>query len=423
MKLPLRPWADSRLWATVRPWVIVAFIVLVLLVTTAYLAWFGLEDLMHALDFPGRITGAVLFVASVITFVGALAVLDYALRGCFPHSGLVALIGAVAAFVTNAMLTLEVFRDGDSTAYQVLWGLLTVASALAAFLLWRTRVDIPAPKRVAAAVIVSSVLAVTNFGYQHLYQPYQRGGRPLITLSVGQAMLSQDRKRFAVPVDIRLENHSEMGFYVVGAEFHAMGVRVPPATKDRLRLQWRADAGQRREFRERSPLTRREVHEPGELVMAQPWMDPGDWIEASDSLVTRTVVQLPVKTPYDHLALYATASFGRKDRLGLDHFESLSYSWNGGKVPHWAKEKDIDSVIYRGRVHENNALDEHTRDPRYLSVYWRFGTHGADVTYTVARLGEEDRLTSPRRVVGRYGIVDAGSGPIEQTLWDIKNRR
>ncbi|MFE5214056.1 MULTISPECIES: hypothetical protein [unclassified Streptomyces] len=401
---------------------IVAFIALVLLVTTAYLAWFGLDDAMNALDFPGRITGAVLSAAAIITFLGTLAVLDYAFRGCLPHSGMVALIATVAAFVTNAMLTAEVFRDGDSTPFQVLWSVLTAASACAAFLVWRTRVEIPAPKRVAAAVVVSSVLAVANFGYQHLYQPYQRGGRPLITISVGQAMLSQDRTKFAVPVDIKLENHSEVGFYVLAAEFHAMGERVQPAREDRLRLQWRADAQQQREFRERSPLTRKETHEPGEMVMAQPWMDPGDWIEASDSLATRIVVQLPVKTYYDHLAFYATASFGRKDRLGLDHFDKRSFSWSDSKMPDWANGKDIDAVCYRGRVHENNALDEHTRDPRYLYVYWQFGTHGAGVSYTVARLGEEARKTNPRKMVSRYGILEAGSGPIEQTLWEIKSQ-
>ncbi|MFF7970270.1 hypothetical protein [Streptomyces sp. NPDC007905] len=405
---------------------IVTLIVLVLLLTAAHLALFGLDDFMHALAFSGRITGALLVVASITTFLGAAAVLDYAFGGCFPHSGLVALIGTVAALVTNAMLTLEAARDGDSTYWTVGWGLLTVASAWAVYAVWRTSVQVPAPKRVAAAVIVSTAVALGNFGYQHLYQPYQRGGRPLITLNVGKAMVSQDRKTFAVPVDIKIENHNDVGFYVLGAEFHAMGERVPLTAKDRLRMQWRTDAQQQREFRERSPLARREVHAPGQMVMAQPWMDAGDWLEASDSFVTRTVVQLPLNTQYDRLAFYATASFGRKDRLGLDHFELPRYSWRDGKAPEWAKPDDVDCVIYRSRVHENNAIDNHTRDPRYLSVYWRFSAHGAGVTYTVARKGEENLQLDPdhtHEMLSRYGIVDAGAGPIEQTLWDIKRQR
>ncbi|MET8586607.1 hypothetical protein ABZX39_37970 [Streptomyces collinus] len=403
-----------------------ASIVLVLMVTTFYLVWFGLGDFMEALAFSGRITGAVLVAVGIGTFLGALAVFDYQFTRCFPNSGLVALIGTVAAFVTNLMLALAVIQDGDSTMYKVLWSLLTAGSAWAAVMVWRTRVEIPAPKRVAAAVVVPSVLALANFGYQHLYQPFQHGARPLITITTGKAMVSQDRKRFAVPVEIKLENHSDVGFYVLGAEFHAMGEKVPLSPKDRLQNQWRSDSERHRPFRERSALSRREIHDEGQLVKAEPWLDPGDWIEANDSFCMRTVVQLPMNTKYDDLAFYATASFGRKDRLALDHFNSAGYSWKKGKAPSWAKSDGSDTVIFRARVHENNAIDRHTRDHRYMTVYWQFGQHGAGVLPTVTRRGEEGRTGSDaelNEVVSRYGIVDADAGPMEQTLWEIKGRR
>ncbi|MFE5686906.1 hypothetical protein [Streptomyces sp. NPDC056512] len=403
----------------------VVLILLVLLLTALVLGWFGIDDLSTALTYTGRITGAILILVSVTTLLGAAAVVDHWFRNSFPYSGMVALIGTVAALLTNSMLLLGSFNDGDSTAYRVLWGLLTAGSAWAVFAVWRTSVLIPAPKRVAAALIVSSALAMANFGYQHLYQPYQRGARPLISIIVGKPVPSQDRKKFAVPVDIKLENRSDVGFYVLGAEFHAMGQRVPLTAEDRPRQQWRSDAAQQREFRERSPLSRREIHQPGQLVTAQPWMDAGDWIEARDAFVTRTIVQLPIDTPYDHLAFYATASFARKDRIRLEHVDSVRYSWRGGKVPQWMKANhDVDSIIYHSRVHESNAIDEHTRDPRYATVYWRFGTHGAGVTLAITRKGEEDRvLPGAEALVSRYGIIDAGTGPIERTLWDIKSQR
>ncbi|MFI1766267.1 hypothetical protein ACH41H_30030 [Streptomyces sp. NPDC020800] len=403
-----------------------ALVVLTLVLTAAQAIWLGVFDFIGALTFTGRITGAVLILASFTTLLGAAATLDHWFRNCFAYSGLVALIGAVAALVTNGMLLAETWRDGDSVSYPVRWGLLTAGSLWAVFALWRRSVTIPAPKRVAAAVLVSSGLALANFGYQHLYQPFQRGARPLITIDVGKPMLSQDRKRFAFPVDIKLENHSDVGFYVFGAEFHAMGERVPPAQKDRLRTQWRTDVRQQREFRERSPLSRQEVHQPGQLVLAQPWMDPGDWIEANDSFVTRTVVQLPIGTPYDQLAFYATAEFGRKDRVGLEHFDKTTYSWSGGKAPKWAAKENVDCAIYHARVHESNAIDEHTRDPRYITIYWQFGMHGAGVIDTITRRDEADQVHSDaenRDARSRYGLVDAGAGPVEQTLWDIKSRR
>ncbi|MFJ6723254.1 hypothetical protein, partial [Streptomyces sp. NPDC091259] len=353
-------------------------ILLVLLLTAAYLGRFGIEDLSEALTFVGRITGAGLVVASATALLGGAAVMDHWFRKSFPYSGTVALVGTVAALLTNTMLLFEIL-NGDSPYYKVLSGLLTAGSAWAVFTVWRTLTVIPAPKRVATAVIVSTVFAIANFGYQNLYQPYRHGAKPVIKLVMGPPALSTDRKSFAVPVDITLENHSDVGFYVMGAEFHAMGEKVPVSRHDRLRQEWRVDAERWKGYQERSPLSRREIHQPGELLAAQPWMVPGGWIEASDSFAMRTLVQLPIDTPYDQVAFYATASLARKDRLRLDAVRFDRYSWNGGEVPLWVKEqKDFDSLIYSGRVHENNSISERTMDPRFVDIYWRFGTRGAD---------------------------------------------
>ncbi|MER7467090.1 hypothetical protein [Streptomyces sp. NPDC097981] len=402
-------------------------ILLLLLLTAAYLGRFGIEDLSEALTFMGRIAGAGLVVASVTAVLGGAGVMDHWFWKSFPYSGLVALAGTVMALLTNSMLLLEVLT-GDSSYYKALSGLLTAGSAWAVFAVWRTSVEIPAPKRVATAFIASSVFAIANFGYQNLYQPYQHGARPVIKLVMRDPELSTDRKSFALPVDITLENHSDVGFYIMGAEFHAMGQRVPVSTYDRLRQQWRDDVEQWTKSQEKSPLSRREVHQPGELVAAQPWMTPGHWIEASDSFAIRTVVQLPIDTPYDQVAFYATASFARKDRLGLDSVKFTKYSWSGGEVPKWMKrnQKDFDSLIYRGRVHENNSINERTMEPRFVDVYWNFGTKGASVSASITRKGEEDRVPSDaksREVRDRYGLVDVVTGPIQQSLWDIKSRR
>ena len=399
--------------------VAVVVIVVVFLLTTLLLGWFGVEDLEKALTFPGRITGAVLIVVALTTLLGAAAVVDHWFWNSFAYSGLVALIGASAAFLTNAMLLVETCKNGESRFWPTVLGVLTAGSAWAVFVVWRTSVVIPAPKRLAAALIVSSAIAVANFGYQSLYEPSQRTAKPLIKLTMGTPVLSQDRKAFAVPVDISLENHSDVGFYVLGTEIHAMGERVTLSAKDRLRQQWRADAEQWNNFQEKNPLSRREVHQPGELVAAQPVMPYGEWIEENDSYTTRVVVQMPINTPYDRVAFYASASFARKDRLGLGpalRFEG--YSWGGGHVPRWMKSPDLDSVVYRGRVHENNAIDEYTRETRYVSVYWSFGTHGASVSTVIARNGEDK--TAPSDSGSRYGLVDSETGPIERTLWDIK---
>ncbi|MGP3737338.1 hypothetical protein ACTWJ9_29855 [Streptomyces sp. GDS52] len=403
-----------------------ALILLVLLPTALLLGWWGIEDLSEALTYTGRITGAILILVAALSLLGSVAVVDHWGRNVFPYSGMVALIGTVAALLTNTMLLLETFRDGDSTLYRVLLSLLTAGSAWAALTVWRTSVVIPSPKRVAAAVVVSSALAVANFGYQHLYQPSQHSARPLVNVTVGKPVLSKDRKKFVVPVDIKIENRSDVGFYVLGTEFHAMGERVTLSRTDRPREQWRADAKTFREFYVQRPLSRKEVYQPGQLVSAQPWMPFGNWIEANDAFVTQTVVQLPIDTPYDQLALYASAQLARKDRLGLDQVEMKGYSWGEGKVPQWVKkDKNLDSVAYRGRVYENNSVDRHTMDPRYATVYWQFGAHGAFLLASITRGDEENRIPSiaeRHEMVNRYGLVTAETGPIKRTLWDIKKQ-
>lgn len=436
MRIPPRQHPNSHpkmRQPSLRTWqsrVTLAVIVLVLLMTTLLLAKIGLEDFAHDLTFAGRLTGAVLLVVSFTTLLGAVAALDQWIRQSFPYSGLVALVGTFAALLTNAMLLAQTLKDGESALYPALFGVLMAGSAYAAFAVWRTSVVIPAPKRVAAAVIVSSVIAAANFGYQNLFQPYQRQTQPLITVSMGKPVLSKDRKAFAVPVDITLRNHGEVGFYVLGTEFHAMGKQVPLSSKDRLRQQWRADAEQWSKSSEVNPLSRREMHQPGELVEAKPWMTQGNWVESNDTYATRVVVQLPMNTPYDQLSFYATASLARKDRLVLEPpLDFVAYSWGREKVPGWLKKRQrsgLDSLIYRARVHENNALDEHTRDPRFITVYWQFGTHGANVYASIKRKGEENRIPNPeegREVSSRYGLVDLVTGPVERTLWDIKSQR
>ncbi|REK91116.1 hypothetical protein DY245_06415 [Streptomyces inhibens] len=403
---------------------------LVLLLTTLPLAYLGREDFVHGLTFPSRLTGAVLLAISFTTLVGAAAVLDHWIRQSFPYSGLVALIGTFAALLTNAMLLAQTVKDGESATYPALFSVLTAGSVYAVFAVWRTSVVIPAPKRVAAAVIVSSVIATANFGYQNLFQPYQRQTQPLITVSMGKPVLSKDRTAFAVPVDITLRNHGDVGFYVLGTEFHAMGKKVPLSPKDRLRQQWRTDAEQWPNSLDMNPLSRREIHQPGELVEAKPWMPDGIWVESNDTYATRVVVQLPMNTPYDQVAFYATASLARKDRLVLEPpIGFVAYSWGREKVPGWVKRQQRsghDSLVYRARVHESNALDEHTREARFVIVSWQFGTHGASVQTSVTRKGEESRIFTPeetREVVSRYGLINLTTGPVERTLWDIKKQR
>ncbi|MEU7357952.1 MULTISPECIES: hypothetical protein [Streptomyces] len=397
-----------------------ALIVLVLLATTGLLGWFGIDDFVGALTFAGRITGAVLIAVAFTTLLGTVAAADHWLWKSFRYSGLVTLIGSFAALLTNFLVLAEILKDGDSAFFKALFGALTAGSAYAVCAVCRTSVDIPAPKRVAATLIVTTVIAVANFGYQNLYLPSQREVRPVLRLSVGKPITNPDRKAFSVPVDITIENRSDAAFYVLGTEFHAMAERVPLSSQDRLRQQWRTDSEQWAKFEEVNPVSRREMHQPGELVSAQPWMPYGGWIYASDTFSSRVVVQLPMNTPYDQLAFYASAHLTRKDRSRLENLRFIGYSWRGAQIPQWLRtRKDFDSIVYGSRVHENNAIDDKTRKPRYMTVYWRFGTHGVNLLETISTADGKDE--SQEAVEGRYGVRQVETGPVERPLSDIKN--
>ncbi|MGV9249792.1 hypothetical protein [Streptomyces sp. NPDC003710] len=401
---------------------------LVLLLTALPVGWCGFKDFSEALTFAGCVTGAALMAAALIMVVGVAAVVDCWVRGPSSNLRAAALISTGVALLTNVLLALQTWNDGEKVLFQVLSIMLSVSSLSAVVLVWRRMDEIPTPKRVAAALIASTLVAVGNFGYQYIFQPYRREPTPLVQLNVGKAVLSADRKVFSVPVDIKIVNHSDMGFYVLGAEFHAMGEVVTVSPSDLARAKWREDAEQWAKYREKHPLTRREVYQPGKLVAAQPWIPAGNWVEADHESLTRTVVRLPSDTNFDKLTFYATLNLARKDRLVLHKFGGSSYSWRGAAVPRWMKsdERENDIIIRTAKIQENNAIDRYTRKKRRVITYWRFGAHGVDVLPVIAPAGEENRMSSEqtdREVQSRYGLIDIWAGPVEETLDEIKNSR
>ncbi|MEV7392020.1 hypothetical protein [Streptomyces sp. NPDC091215] len=395
-------------------------VLLVLLATAGALGYFGIRDLTSAFTFPGRLTGAVLVAIAFISFLGTVALVDHWLFRTFPHSGPVALLGAFAAVLANLAIFIDLLGHADSIYWKALFGALALGSVWAVFVVWRTKIVIPAPKRVATALIATTIIAVGNFGYQNLYLPSQREISPIIKLTIEKPVTRKDGKAFSIPVDITLENHSDVSFNVLGTEFHAMAQKVSMSTKDRLPRQWRVDAEQWHSFERTNPLSRREIHQPGQLVEAQPWMRYGEQIGVNDTVTARVVVQLPMNTPYDQVAFYASAHLARKDRVALDHLQFLCYSWNDHQGPQCKEQKKgSDSIIYESRLHENNAIDEETRDPRHIDVYWEFGTQGADIMETISTAhGRDESQTSTN---DRYGVRVIETGPVERILWDIKN--
>jgi hypothetical protein len=403
-------------------WLVALLAILMSLGGTAFYAlWWGAQDFVGALAYTGRLTGVLFIFAGFVMVLGALAVIDHWLWRGFAYSGLVALFGTVTAFVFNALLIIATWRDGDSKLYLALWWILAAGSLVASYLVYRT-VEIPTPKHVAAAVIVTSVIPIASFGYNQLYLPYQRLASPVIRIDMtGRPVKKADGNGFAVPVTVTLENRSDVGFYLLGAQLVVKGHKVPLSGSDR-RAQWRRDAQAETE----NEISRWEVNEPGQLVEAIHWMSPGQWVDPGARFVTTRFVELPINTPYDQISTVAVANFARKDRLGLQNEEVKQYSWLGyDEVDKLLRGNHDDYVIWRGRIYENNAIANHTRDPRYVTMWWEFRDSGAYMGDIIERKGKAGRkLTGDEtyEMNSRYGLLTAKSGMTVQSLWDIKPR-
>ncbi|MFE9804619.1 hypothetical protein ACFYP6_38390 [Streptomyces goshikiensis] len=395
-------------------------IVLILLVTTGYLGFFGVLDVSTALAYTGRFTGVLLIVAAAVVLLGAIAAVDHWYRQSFPNSGLVALLGSVTAATANLMLFITALREGDSTAYLLVWCALAAGGAWAAVAVYRTSVEIPAPKRVAAAVIVSGAVAVANFGYTQLYQPYHTEINPVLDVTLGEPVLSADKKAFALPVTISFENRSDVGVYLLAPEFRVLGTAVAVSPERRPPSQWQRDVESGR------PVSLWEIRGQPELLQAGSWHVFGSWLAGHQTYVTSRTVVLPRSTPYDQIQVAASTAIARRDRMSMDEFGIPHVSWKGNpvKAPDWVLAGASGYVTYEGRIHENNAIAEHTRDPRHLTVWWTFGGHGAGVSGTIARTGEGDRQLTGAEMVAlknRYGFDFVNKGWVTRSLWDVKS--
>lgn len=87
--------------------------------------------------------------------------------------------------------------------------------------------------------------------------------------------------------------------------------------------------------------------------------------------------------------------------------------------------KNMDYYEYRGRVHENNAIADLTRDPRYIMV-WRSVNNIEPMSGVVARAGEEKKGLSAAEFdaqESRYGLARYATEWTDEPLWGFTRRR
>jgi hypothetical protein len=421
----LNPGDDSS--ARNRPWplaqaAVPVAIVAILVATAGFVGWFGFTDLFEGLSYVWRFTGAVFVAIAVALVVSSVAVLDHWFKRIFKFSGLVALIGTCVAFAMNATLLITALNDGERNVYIVYWAVLLVGSVLAAFAVYRTRLTVFGTARITVALGVSAVIAVANFGYTQLYLPYSRSANTMLQAGFGTPVLSKTQDMVALPVDVKITNRGDVGLYILAAEYMVLGRKATLSPAGRAQPKWwRSDAS------EGHAITRNTAVDGYDILQKDRWYgDFGHSIESGQEYSTSQIVEFPAQVPYDELLVKATVVTARKDRLTLDrdYGRAKNFSWSGSDHPKPRSVAKKEYVEYQGRIHENNAIAEHIRRPRYLTIWWIInGAIGGNPFVTaIARKGEEGRNLSPaegRRNENRYGLVTEQTGWQEKPLWAL----
>ncbi|MFF9406394.1 hypothetical protein ACF1B0_12845 [Streptomyces anandii] len=389
------------------------------LVFTAYfLGRFGLEDVSEALAYTGHFTGLAMLVAAVVVLLGAGAVLVLHWWRNSSYAKLFSLMGTVTALLANLMLLVATVREGESPAYLLAWSVLAAISAAGSYMVLRTSVPIPAPKSVGIVAAASAAVAVANFGYNQLYQPYRTELTPILHVAFGKPVLSPDKRTVAVPINVTLENRGNVGIYILANQYTVFGFNPTATSSVRPLSQWREDV------RRGNPAKRWEVVVPPQMIAEGRWSTLfGEWLGPNDTSTTTRVIELPTATAYDYLSLQAEASVARRDRMWLesDLSEPKEYSW----LSHKGSTARLDGqsyVKYQTRIHENNSIAEHTRDPRYITVWWEFGDR-AGLRSVIAKKGGENRTVTEdeaEQLQRRYGFVRSTSNRAITPFWNQK---
>ncbi|WP_307873847.1 MULTISPECIES: hypothetical protein [unclassified Frankia] len=390
--------------------------------TSFYLAWFGVENVADSLAYLGCFTGVLMVVTAAVIILGALGTLDHWYSHRFEIAGLLALGGSVTAVVANTMLLVATVRESiESWPYFATWCLLVFASSWSCYVVYHTSVVIPSPKKVAVAASATAVIAMANFGYTQLYQPYHEEPKPILEAKFGSPTLSADRKMFSVPITLTFEARGNVGVYLVGDQFVVYGRRVTIRSSGGSAPDWRHDSADGQNELSRWTEIRTEPIEIGR------WDNFGSWEDPGVSRSTTRLVQLPVDIPYDQLGIRAEAVSVRRDRLSLDPMfaTGAQYSWRDFRHQ-GCGSGGADCVRYRGRISENNSVDRHTRAPRYLTLWWNFGPtlETVGLESNIVRRGELDRSMSSEessRLWNRYGLEKVTASATFRSLLDIKH--
>ncbi|MCX4880325.1 Yip1 family protein [Streptomyces sp. NBC_00847] len=382
----------------------------------------GWPDASGALTFAQRITGALFVLSGVVQGLAAVLTLDHWGRREFRTSGAVILLGALIALATDSLLILLWLEEKEYTPYLLAFMPLWCWSLWAVGLLLREKPwkGLPQPRKFAAGVFVSGLLATVSLAYSTLYQPSTAPMRLTLQAEFGTAREDRAHPFAQVPLKLSVKNTGDVSVYVIINDFSVYGRTAKYSERgDSSAQAWKESFGQKEEEAERH-VDRLSY----QRLSTGRFYDPGDVLAAGQEDTREHVFEIPRDVPYDLLHVDLQITYMRKDRgrIDVENFGTAVKSWQHPRYSCWARECPLDTLAYHGRVHHNNNLVNVTRKPLYVTAFW---SPAAPPVYSVSSYhftggwidyGEERRELNKFGITTRYADAEVSVAELLRSI-------
>ncbi|MFB6437223.1 hypothetical protein ACFCVY_10635 [Streptomyces sp. NPDC056411] len=364
----------------------------------------GIPDAWGALTFAGRVTGFLFVLLGVVDGMAALAVLDYWGRRKLKHSGAVILLAVLIALASDSLLLILWLQEREHTPYLLMYFPLWCWSLWALRILFREKAwrEIPHPKKFAAGVTATALLATVNIAYSAIYQPTAAPVLFSVKITFGKPRIDPERSIIFLPVTLQEKNTGTVPSYILADDYTVYGRSDKYANRDKgLRDTRNAMENEDDDARLYAGVPTRETVSAGTLYQ------PGAWLEPGELYTEDRVIEFPKSAKYDAVEADLYVTIMRKDRGKIDEeFAIPRYSWHKDEGRFYCPpDKCGEYVIHHGVIRHNNNLINVTRRPRYVNSIWEVNSQNSQSgVYISSDPGGGDDSKGEE---GRYGIEEA----------------
>ncbi|MFF9573035.1 hypothetical protein [Streptomyces sp. NPDC014685] len=401
---------DSSAWPA-RTWRrrVTSVLMMLGLVASAVLnGMIGWPDASGALTFAQRITGALFVLSGLTQVAAAISVLDYWGRRQSKISGAIVLLGVLISLGTDSLLLLMWLEEREYTPYMLAFMPLWCWSLWALLLLVREKSwkGVPQPKRFAAGVFVSALLAALSLTYSTMYQPAVAPMRFALKAEFGKARADRGRPFIQVPLKLSVKNTGEVSVYIIINDFTVYGRTAKYSEQGNLVKERWKESFEKGETKEEAESHVDQLEYTS--ISSGRFYRAGEVLGTGQEDARVHVFEIPKNVQYDLLRVDLQITYMRKDRgrIDVENFSKPHASWIKRSPYYCHPSLCGETLRYHGRVRHNNNLVNVTRKPRYVTAEWsptRSPKYSISSSYDFKGGGAAGDPAEETREVDRFG--------------------